>query len=65
MLQTLRLSREELNGVFQEAHDLGVITADGADTALEYGDAMERLRVVLGRYGPTSPLGGPGLHPAD
>ncbi|EWG13630.1 hypothetical protein P910_003115, partial [Xylella fastidiosa Mul-MD] len=48
MLQTLRLSREELNGVFQEAHDLGVITADGADTALEYGDAMERLRVVLG-----------------
>ncbi|WP_230577705.1 phage tail tape measure protein [Xylella fastidiosa] len=66
MLQTLRLSREELNGVFQEAHDLGVITADGADTALEYGDAMERLRVVLG--GVTDQhrhWGGPGLHPAD
>lgn len=46
MIQTLRLGRDELAKFYQEAHDLGVITADGADAAGEYNDAMDRLRMV-------------------
>ena len=46
MIQTLRLSRDELAKFYQEAHDLGVITADGADAAGDYNDAMDRLRMV-------------------
>jgi len=46
MIQTLRLGRDELNAFYQEAHDLGVITAEGADAAADYNDAMDRLRMV-------------------
>ncbi|SEO76271.1 Phage-related protein [Luteibacter sp. UNC138MFCol5.1] len=46
MIQTLRLGRDELAKFYQEAHDLGLITAEGADAAGDYNDAMDRLRMV-------------------
>lgn len=47
MLQTLSLTREELQGLRKEARDMGVFSQEDADAVVAYGGAITKLKYTL------------------
>lgn len=47
MLQTLSLTREELQAMRKEARDMGVFSQEDADAVAEYGGAVTKLKYAM------------------
>lgn len=48
MIGLLNSSRAEMGALFQQAEDLGLVTAAGADAAGEFNDTMDQMNMVMG-----------------
>ncbi len=48
MIGLLNSSSAEMGALFQQAEDLGLVTAAGADAAGEFNDTMDQMNMVMG-----------------